>query len=884
MDQTLGTISKIILFTFFVGGMNCCVQEKQQPVPSIPSWSSLDPLSIPLRQRLSQYEKGNLVKNPSFEFGKTFNLDSLNVSFNVYNWKKEGDNVYWVNTEWDSLYQYDEAFTGIRSIKIQRDFANETSSQGEGIMSDYIKVIQGNYTLTYYIRLENIYPSQSRRGTKIFDDIDIRILFYDKNKLLIDGQSYFPQKDLFIDNSFKGFSFSNVSYIKQFRWAKVIGRTYHYPFSEGDIPDEAKYVRIFLGLKGTGTMWIDQIDFRYSKWNFSTLERLEPLFDSTFSKTDLLLPIPKTVEVLEPLIYYTKSDTLPEPLILTPYSPAKQTMLAAKLVKGKLDSVFTHQVGEDYNGTIAIVKKITQQDIKSGRLIFSIGKNYLFQRYKSKLIYDKITDHQQGYLIQPDSSFSNLVFLAGSQPIGDYYAATTAIQLIDDSSFVYNQAIIHDYPDFHKRSYFLSRWDSLGNIESDVLAAKEYSKLKLNQAYVGYLLPNGKKDWYYPSPLYKKGIRTVGMELRNMGTIDLAQMVNPYFHFEEGVHIDSLSEVEKNKWIHSNNRNINQLFSVYNLGLKAGAKTITLCTNDYIPYREDYRKIYSLYSTNDINRFGDLQNAHAFLINRIYSWLKANRPATKLEFVPPWYHNELINQSQGRAEQYFNDLLLQIPEDVTIIWTGITGKSLSIDQADLYHFTNLTDRYPMLWDNSLYARSSEGYSGGYAEYYPGKVRMCNLFEPYDIMLPDTFYRLNDNQSLFVNGKATGEIARIKLATVADYLWNTPAYDPDFSFWKALLTRYGKCISMELIFYNEAYFGLTSICMLMEKQGVNNRLLKQGEDYINAMDSHMKNITGKLSDSHELTMELKDYTNSLIGRFNSIRIQYPQVEVTEEILE
>ena len=48
------------------------------------------------------------------------------------------------------------------------------------------------------------------------------------------------------------------------------------PFSEGDFPDDARYVRLFPGLKGTGAMWADNVDFRHSKWNFTILVRLCP--------------------------------------------------------------------------------------------------------------------------------------------------------------------------------------------------------------------------------------------------------------------------------------------------------------------------------------------------------------------------------------------------------------------------------------------------------------------------------------------------------------------------------------------------------------------------------------------------------------------------------
>ncbi len=52
-------------------------------------------------------------------------------------------------------------------------------------------------------------------------------------------------------------------------------------------------------------------------------------------------------------------------------------------------------------------------------------------------------------------------------------------------------------------------------------------------------------------------------------------------------------------------------------------------------------------------------------------------------------------------------------------------------------------RWPMIWDNTLYARNLETRRyGGYTTYYPGKVRMCNLFEPYHTYMPKDFHRYN----------------------------------------------------------------------------------------------------------------------------------------------
>ena len=154
----------------------------------------------------------------------------------------------------------------------------------------------------------------------------------------------------------------------------------------------------------------------------------------------------------------------------------------------------------------------------------------------------------------------------------------------------------------------------------------------------------------------------------------------------------------------------------------------------------------------DKNQFVNLQNAQAHLINKLKQWIDTDYPDTRFEFCPPWYSNEHIDRSDGKAEVYLKELTFQIPQDVAVIWTGPTIRSLSIDMADLHRYKSLIGRWPMIWDNTLYARNLETKRyGGYTTYYPGKVRMCNLFEPYDTYKPKDFQRYNHGRQMYTNG-------------------------------------------------------------------------------------------------------------------------------------
>ncbi len=852
---------------FFAGG--CTGKKTSTHIQAV--WSSKDPFTIPFQVRNTQKNSENLVHNPSFELGKFFSRDTIDLSSFIQGWNKVGEHVKWVSLD-KKEYSEDDVSEGIHSIKIIRESASETDLMGEGIMTDFIRVIPGNYSFSYDIRLENISPSTLRLGTKIHQAVNIRLLYYDKNKIPVDGKCYYPYTGTYIDNSFKGYSFSNFWHINKFDWARVNGRSYNYPFSEGDIPDNARYVKIFLGLKGTGTMWIDNVDFRYSRWNFSTLERLNSYIDHSYNKSDLLLPAPKVVEETGDYSYFIPdSNSCHYPVILVPSSPAIETMAAAQLLKQRLDTIFMYNLDNPiafsgveiiFNGSGIIPDTLTT--------IFCLGRNDLFREYSTKMPMDKIVEHQQGYLISNLPEKPQVIFMTGNNPVGDYYAVTTLIQLLNKDDFVLNSANIIDWPDFTGRSYLFSAWMNEEEMDRDISLISEMSLLKFNKAYVGYGQTRGRKDWYTPDDLYKAGVKNAGIECKKTGVTDLAIMVNPYYHFDYEMHTDSLSEELRYVFVHSDPKSIAKLKSVYRIGLLSGAKTLMLMADNFVPHEGDYRKLYTLYTPEDKKRFINLQNAQAHIVNEIYSWIENDYPGTRLEFCPPWYLNEFIDKSRGRAEQYFRDFIPQIPGDVAVIWTGPTVRSLSIDMADIFRYKKLIGRNPMLWDNTLYARGLSSDYGGYPALYPRKVKLCNLFEPYDVDLPENFEKYNDGPHMYINGAMTSEQYQVKYSTVADYQWNTSVYDPDFSLWKTLLSRYGKEAAVNILKFNDIYYSLKNVCMQTESEQNINKLIKRGNSYSNRLQVIYSLLENNLKTYPYLFNEITGFKNEALQCFENFK--------------
>ncbi len=318
------------------------------------------------------------------------------------------------------------------------------------------------------------------------------------------------------------------------------------------------------------------------------------------------------------------------------------------------------------------------------------------------------------------------------------------------------------------------------------------------------------------------------------------------------------------------------------IGLEAGADTVMLLADDFVPHTGKNRQNYSLYTAADKRRFVNLQNAQAYVINNLKQWLDLDYPGTQLEFCPPWYANEHIDRSQGKAELYFKELTFQIPPDIAIIWTGPTIRSLSIDMADLNRYRALIGRWPMIWDNTLYARNLETRRyGGYPTYYPGKVRMCNLFEPFDTYRPENFQKFSDDRRIYINGNAYREIYKVKYATVADYEWNTSAYNPELSLWKVLRQTYGPACAKELLGFNDAYYGLYDMCLRMEIGGANEAYIEKGQKFLNELANRLQRISASSKANQPLLQELKNSRDKQKKRFEKLsRSKHNQDAKTE----
>jgi hypothetical protein len=826
-------------------------RQVENPGASPVKWFSLDPFAIPFRLRIQKFERGNLLQDSgSFESGKVYNLDSSRTSFNIDGWLKIGEDVHWVNKKQDSIYNPDEVHSGNYAVKIQRVTANETVNKGEGIQSDYIKVIPGRYELTLFLRLKNIRGYRTRLGSKLYDAVDIRIFYFDKNKIPMSNEQYVPQTKEYIDRSFKSYSLSNFWYISDFGWAKIIGKSINNPYLEGNIPDEARYVKLYIGLKGTGTMWVDDVDFRYTRDNFSTRERLENLIDTVYAKHDLLLPSPKKYKKVASVLYLKKDGNISAnqlPFILVPTNITSETRQAVEVLKNNLTGIYRQLTGKKIQYPDNLTGSyISVAELANERLVFSVGKTQLYYQYQKQLPADEIKNIPQSYFIFSPSEETNIVFLSGDKPVGDYYAALTAVQLLDHRQFIFHNARIIDYPDFEKRYYTLGDLSEIKTLKKNFSFYKMLNNYKFNG---GYLFDNVQKVWTSSMeteiPKLKRTIFQEGVSRLFIAFVNGNFPAYNYYLADtlQMNYIKPLSKVSKDE-------------------LVKRSKAAFVNGIDGIAYMTSTGIFPSIQFPWNNKFFPDDPASQVNLINDLKKLVLTEYSNKDFEFLPSWSNNEIIDRGLGRGELYFQRLAEVFPAGIDLLWMGNTYCTYNLSKADLFRLQSCVDLQPVLWDNSLWAKSILNNCNYFDPEFAGQIRLGNLFAPYQCNFTNDIKEGLTGKKIIVNYSANSEIEMIRLITAADYTWNSGEYDPDISVCKVLVSLYGPKVAKALVFFNDSYTSLLASILEMKNSGSNQRIIRKGEMLLADMDKQINVVRQHLMKGQHIDLELKSLRNNM----------------------
>jgi hypothetical protein len=203
----------------------------------------------------------------------------------------------------------------------------------------------------------------------------------------------------------------------------------------------------------------------------------------------------------------------------------------------------------------------------------------------------------------------------------------------------------------------------------------------------------------------------------------------------------------------------------------------------------------------------------------------------------------------------YHHILPYFEPGVRPVYTGASFFSFNTDDADIERFTSFAGEPPVFMDNSMLAASPWGQYGGNDPYYPGKIRLYNIFEPYGNEQIRMLFQRTASDIFLINQTVLCETDLIRMATAADFMWNANTYSKDFSLWKVLLSRYGAVPARELIRYADLYGAMLETLLQLKTPGQFARSLKAGQQILAELTRQAELLEKLLGKDHRLVQEL-----------------------------
>jgi hypothetical protein len=806
-----------------------CAKEDKATINKA-QWSSRDPLNIPLNRRMSELKSGNMVLNPSFERGRFFN-DQFNT-FELPGWTEIGNATVWVDISKEG-HQSGEVSSGSHAIRISRDVSDEVVQQGAGMLSDFIKVIPGNYRLNYSLRVEDLSPYTGRLGSRLQDALNVRIYYYDKNKIRIGGAAKNPVTGIRFDNEFKALPFSGYWKIDSLGWLRTRGISHKFPFADGDLPENPRYIRIYFGLKGPGTIWVDDVDFRYTHRNFSLYERLKHWQDSTFSPYDLLVPQPKHMQPGSAWPLFDAGGHKKHPVVVI--APD-----AGAVVKQSADLLRRHLAGlSEKHGRydIPVVAPEDAENIPGATVVFSLGDNVLARKYRGALPYDRLESHSQGYFIHSPDREKSVVVVAGNEPVGTYYGTTTLLRLLDAEDLRYHHAGIVDYPDMERRGiYWQPAKDSEENL--NFLSRNRFNRILINTPE--------HQNGSLRSHIAQLGDASLKGKLFGPG-LSLRPPLPQSMNWKEQPG-GFATEKDVNRVVdHARNHHFSNLVLRMDQ-VKGGGRD---------------SRLPEIKENVSYNQYRNLLDIHSRLIRNI-----SERAGDDLEigYMPFWHNNRCIIQSHGRGEMFLKEFFRKVPPQVDLLWSGPVEHPLLIDPAETAYIRELTGKKPVFYSRQIHPLSMETFINA----YPGKARMSSLFRHFIVQLPDDLTGPKKG-AMYAHLSPVDALDRIRAKTLSSAMWNARGYDPDITLLRVLVSEYGHAAAMDLLRLNDAYFGLREMFGKIRSKETKAKFVRSAENFKRQVDELIARLKPRLEDT-ELWPEIEQFEKKAEAWFQAIASQ------------
>ncbi len=316
-------------------------------------------------------------------------------------------------------------------------------------------------------------------------------------------------------------------------------------------------------------------------------------------------------------------------------------------------------------------------------------------------------------------------------------------------------AVIADYPSFPERGivegFYGTPWS-----HADRLNMLRFEGQHAMNVY--YYAPKDdpyhRKLWrepYPPAPAAK---------LRQLAQTARASFVDFCFAISPGLSMTYSSEADFSTLV-------NKLAGVGKMGIACYALFL-----DDVPQ--------ALQNPADQAQFKTLAQAHISVINKLYAVLKSQSPRNRLTVTPTVYTDE------WGSRDYVQELGAGVDPGVALVWTGPKVASPEITAAQARAWGAYLRRPPLVWDNFPVN------DGRRWRLHLGPLR------GRDADLPGAI------AGLFSNPMNQAQASLVPLETIADYLWNSRAYDPEQSHTHALIRQYGNDVPALLGNYLKTY--------------------------------------------------------------------------------
>lgn len=690
------------------------------------------------------YQHGNRIPNPSFE-----ETDKDNGA--------SDDALAWEGVQCE--ISREEAVSGSHSLKL-RALPGEHAS----CISDPIPIIPGKYDFSVWLRAADLQLSADRF---LNEAVKIRLRLFDSARREISPEVMFLGQ--IIDSQDLSYSLNRIDNdltISQLGFSQIHLVPRYYPYDEGWLPDTAAQARVEITLVGPGHIWLDDFDFRLSKYNFPLIERVRLTKNDRMQPA--LYPSPRSAKRTHPDWQINSSDGI---ALCFPSNNSPPDWSELSPILGQAISDFEYRLERAVQSELRLHRSCSKNiftiiiPAPSPSVPGELG-HYSIRTFKR-------AENERGIVLESSDATGQVY---GLQLIAQLFSAETA------GTIRFSPYDIEDWPASQFRT--ASGRDSRNRQFRDELMASHWlPELRLNILFIE--AQSKTLGWW---PIRTESLRAVQMlsSLQDaQPLLSIGILINPYL-------MRGTSDLGQS-FVFSDSQNIERLYSVIRAYLSRSVSHLILHSDDFAPVKDGEKFGYTLSHPGDKARFKNLAGAHAYLINTIAKRVNREFPGTAMYFVPPWYNNLFSDLSKGLGPDYLKELCSAIPVDIPILWTGPTVRSLFIDAVHVARFRQMcADHEIILWDNSLYARRHEQYWGK----HPSRLHLASLFEPYDVAHPQ-----GEPLPIYLNAHIS-ELYRIQMAPYAAFVWNPDGYQPESALWNYLRMRFGEETAWQLLSFDQ----------------------------------------------------------------------------------